>query len=88
MNRQNSAMQPQPEYPPFSARKQPATAAQIATTTDILLEQLSNITANLRHYQAFGDRQDLDESIFSLMVLEARLLEERSPRSTRILQVS
>jgi hypothetical protein len=37
------------------------------------LEALDHITACLRHYQAFGDRQDLDESIFSLIALEARL---------------
>ncbi|WP_414040060.1 hypothetical protein ACJU26_13020 [Acidithiobacillus sp. M4-SHS-6] len=38
-----------------------------------VLEALDEITACLRHYQAFGDRQELDESIFSLMALEARL---------------
>lgn len=38
-----------------------------------VLEALDEITACLRHYQAFGDRQELDESIFSLMALEASL---------------
>lgn len=45
------------------------------------LEALDHITACLRHYQVFGDRQDLDESIFSLIALEARL--HRSTRQGR-----
>ena len=35
--------------------------------------ELGDISAALRYFQAFGDRQELDASIFSLMGLEARL---------------
>lgn len=41
--------------------------------TGSVLHALGEITATLRYYQAFGDPQDLDEGICSLIALEARL---------------
>lgn len=62
-----------PESAYFTSGNRSENQARPHPETESMLHAISEITATLRYYQAFGDPQDLDESICSLIALEAQL---------------
>ena len=57
----------------YKTRMDSVEQAFIHPETGSVLHALGEITATLRYFQVFGNPQDLDECICSLITLEAQL---------------